>query len=208
VARAGDLAHGDYQSNHAFRLGKALKLNPRAVAAALAAAMPPDEAIVGPPEVAGPGFLNFRLSDAWLAGDLAARGRDPRFLGPSPGAGQVLILDLVFSIDSVITAVGMTEYIGVMIVAVLTSVAIMLFASKAIYEFVNNHPTVKMLALSFLLLIGVTLVAEGLGQKIPKGYIYAAIAFSVVVEMLNIRWAARKKERAAPVHLHQSIVAD
>ncbi len=122
--------------------------------------------------------------------------------------GQVLILDLVFSIDSVITAVGMTEYIGVMIVAVLTSVAIMLFASKAIYEFVNRHPTVKMLALSFLLLIGVTLVAEGLGQKIPKGYIYAAIAFSVLLEMLNIRWAARKKKQTEPVQLHQSIVAD
>jgi predicted tellurium resistance membrane protein TerC len=112
---------------------------------------------------------------------------------------QVLILDLVFSIDSVITAVGMTPYIGVMVAAVLISVVIMLVAAKSIYEFVNKHPTVKMLALSFLLLIGVTLIAEGFGQKIPKGYIYFAIAFSVLVEVLNIR----SKGKAKPVQLHQ-----
>lgn len=122
--------------------------------------------------------------------------------------GQVLILDLVFSIDSVITAVGMTTYIGVMIAAVLTSIVVMLVASRSIYDFVNQHPTVKMLALAFLLLIGTTLIAEGLGQKIPKGYVYSAIAFSVLVEALNIRLAARKKERIQPVHLHQKIVAD
>jgi predicted tellurium resistance membrane protein TerC len=112
---------------------------------------------------------------------------------------QVLILDLVFSIDSVITAVGMTPYIGVMVAAVLISVIIMLVAAKGIYEFVNKHPTVKMLALSFLLLIGVTLIAEGFGQKIPKGYIYFAIAFSVLVEVLNIR----VKRKTKPVQLHQ-----
>jgi predicted tellurium resistance membrane protein TerC len=112
---------------------------------------------------------------------------------------QVMILDLVFSIDSVITAVGMTPYIGVMVAAVLISVAIMLFAATGIYEFVNRHPTVKMLALSFLLMIGITLIAEGLGQKIPKGYIYFAIAFSVFVEVLNIRSRAKAK----PVQLHQ-----
>lgn len=112
---------------------------------------------------------------------------------------QVLILDAVFSIDSVITAVGMTEYVGVMVAAVMISVGIMLFASKPIYEFVNKHPTVKMLALSFLLLIGVTLIAEGMGQKIPKGYIYAAIAFSLLVEGLNIRSRAKTE----PVHLHE-----
>jgi predicted tellurium resistance membrane protein TerC len=112
---------------------------------------------------------------------------------------QVLILDLVFSIDSVITAVGMTPYIGVMVAAVLISVVIMLVAAKSIYEFVNKHPTIKMLALSFLLLIGVTLVAEGFGQKIPKGYIYFAIAFSVLVEVLNIR----VKRKTKPVQLHQ-----
>lgn len=121
--------------------------------------------------------------------------------------GQVLLLDIVFSIDSVITAVGMTEYVPVMIVAVLAAVGIMLFASKGIYEFVNRHPTVKMLALSFLLLIGVSLVAEGLGNKIPKGYIYAAIAFSVLVEMLNIRVSTKRKKTVEPVHLHQTIVS-
>jgi len=114
--------------------------------------------------------------------------------------GQVLLLDMVFSIDSVITAVGMTPYVGVMIAAVVVSIVVMLFASKSIYTFVNRHPTVKMLALSFLLLIGVTLVAEGLGQKIPKGYVYAAIAFSVLVEMLNIR---SRKQPTAPVELHE-----
>ena len=125
--------------------------------------------------------------------------------------GQVLLLDAVFSIDSVITAVGVTEYVPVMVIAVLTAVVIMLVASKSIYEFVNRHPTVKMLALSFLLLIGVTLIAEGLGQKIPKGYIYSAIAFAVLVEMLNIRVTARKRAKGAaaePVHLHQQIVPD
>ena len=114
--------------------------------------------------------------------------------------GQVLLLDMVFSIDSVITAVGMTPYVGVMIAAVVVSIGVMLFASKSIYTFVNRHPTVKMLALSFLLLIGVMLVAEGLGQKIPKGYVYAAIAFSVLVEMLNIR---SRKHPTAPVKLHE-----
>lgn len=115
---------------------------------------------------------------------------------------QVMLLDLVFSIDSVITAVGMTPYLGVMIAAVVTSVIVMLFAAKGIYEFVNRHPTVKMLALSFLLLIGVTLVAEGFGQKIPKGYIYFSIAFSVLVEVLNIR-ARGKRAQGKVVQLHQ-----
>ena len=115
---------------------------------------------------------------------------------------QVLVLDMVFSIDSVITAVGMTPYVGVMIAAVMVSIGVMLIASKSIYEFVNRHPTVKMLALAFLLLIGVTLIAEGLGQKIPKGYVYAAIAFSVLVEMLNIR---SRRGAAVPVELHEKM---
>lgn len=113
--------------------------------------------------------------------------------------GQVLLLDLVFSVDSVITAVGMTEYVPVMVAAVTISVGVMLFASKPIYEFVNQHPTVKMLALGFLLLIGMMLIAEGMGQKIPKGYMYAAIAFSVLIELLNIR----SRKRRDPVTLHQ-----
>jgi predicted tellurium resistance membrane protein TerC len=116
---------------------------------------------------------------------------------------QVMLLDLVFSIDSVITAVGMTEYVAVMVIAVLTSIAVMLGASGAIYRFVNQHPSVKMLALAFLLLIGMTLIAEGMGQKIPKGYVYAAMAFSVFVEVLNLGARSRSKTKVEPVHLHQ-----
>ncbi|MEY3362093.1 MAG: hypothetical protein RL531_1812 [Actinomycetota bacterium] len=117
---------------------------------------------------------------------------------------QVMVLDLVFSIDSVITAVGMTEYLGVMIAAVLAAIGIMLVASRSIYGFVHRHPTVKMLALAFLLLIGVTLIAEGFGQKIPKGYIYSAIVFSVFVEALNIRAKRPSKHSEEPVHLHEA----
>jgi predicted tellurium resistance membrane protein TerC len=98
----------------------------------------------------------------------------------------------------------MTTYVPVMVIAVLTSVAIMLLASKAIYTFVNAHPSVKMLALAFLLLIGTTLIAEGFGQKIPKGYIYASMAFSVFVEVLNLRVKGKKK--IDPVHLREPIV--
>jgi predicted tellurium resistance membrane protein TerC len=100
---------------------------------------------------------------------------------------QILILDLVFSLDSVITAVGMTNHLGIMIAAVVIAVIIMMISSGMISNFVHRHPTIKMLALSFLLLIGVTLIAEGLDQHISKGYIYFAMAFSVFVEMLNIR---------------------
>jgi predicted tellurium resistance membrane protein TerC len=119
--------------------------------------------------------------------------------------GQVLILALVFSIDSVITAVGMTTYVPVMVIAILTAVGIMLIASKAIYTFVNAHPSVKILALAFLLLIGVTLLAEGFGEKIPKGYIYASMTFSVFVEVLNLRVRSKKKPVEA-VHLREPIV--
>lgn len=118
--------------------------------------------------------------------------------------GQVLVLDLVFSIDSVITAVGMTTYVPVMVIAILTSVVIMLVASKAIYTFVNAHPSVKILALAFLLLIGVTLLAEGFGEKIPKGYIYASMTFSVFVEVINLRVRSKKKP-VEPVHLRETI---
>ncbi|WP_410221843.1 TerC family protein [Pedobacter sp.] len=100
---------------------------------------------------------------------------------------QILILDIVFSLDSVITAVGMAQHIEIMIAAVIIAVIIMMVSAGAISDFVNRHPTVKMLALSFLLLIGVSLIAEGLDQHIPKGYIYFAMAFSVIVEMLNLR---------------------
>lgn len=116
---------------------------------------------------------------------------------------QVMILDLVFSIDSVITAVGMTTYVPVMVIAIVASVLVMLVASGPIYRFVNNHPSVKVLALAFLLLIGMTLIAEGFGQKIPKGYVYASMAFSVLVELLNI--GARRKIKNQPVHLYEKM---
>jgi predicted tellurium resistance membrane protein TerC len=116
---------------------------------------------------------------------------------------QIFLLDLVFSIDSVVTAVGMAEDVEVMIIAVTIAIGIMLVSAEAISSFVEAHPTVKMLALSFLMLIGVTLVAEGLGQHIPKGYIYSAMAFSLIVEMLNLRAVRDKDEKEAePVHLH------
>ncbi len=121
--------------------------------------------------------------------------------------GQVLLLDMVFSIDSVITAVGMTTYVWVMVIAIVMAVFVMLLASKAIYTFVNTHPSVKMLALAFLLLIGTTLIAEGFGQKIPKGYIYASMTFSIFVEVLNIR-AQIKKKQVDPIRLRESIVSD
>ncbi|MBN1146591.1 MAG: TerC family protein [Anaerolineales bacterium] len=119
---------------------------------------------------------------------------------------QILLLDIVFSLDSVITAVGMVREIGVMIAAVIIAVMIMLVAAGPISEFVNRHPTVKMLALSFLLLIGFTLVVEGLHQHIPKGYVYFAMGFSVFVEMLNLRM--RTPKPAAPVHLLEAYVAE
>ncbi len=113
---------------------------------------------------------------------------------------QILLLDIVFSLDSVITAIGMANEVWIMITAVVIAVAFMMVSAGPISNFVHHHPTVKMLALSFLLLIGVTLVAEGLDQHIPKGYIYFAMAFSVFVEMINLRIRGQK---AAPVKLRQ-----
>ena len=117
---------------------------------------------------------------------------------------QILVLDIVFSLDSVITAVGMVEELGIMIAAVVVAMVIMLVSAKPISEFVHRHPTVKMLALSFLLLIGGSLIAEGFDQHIPKGYVYGPIAFSVLVEFLNLR--ARAKRTRQPVHLHPTYV--
>ncbi|WP_166866930.1 MULTISPECIES: TerC family protein [unclassified Salinibacterium] len=113
---------------------------------------------------------------------------------------QILLLDLVFSLDSVITAVGMTSNMIVIITAVVVSFGIMLFAAKFIFEFVNKHPTVKMLALSFLLLIGVFLIAEGFGIHIDKALIYGPMAFGILVEALNLIAASRKKKRRAAAH--------
>jgi predicted tellurium resistance membrane protein TerC len=114
---------------------------------------------------------------------------------------QILLLDIVFSLDSVITAVGMADHIGVMVAAVIIAVGVMMLSAGGISDFVNKHPTVKMLALSFLLLIGVSLLAEGFEQHIPKGYIYFAMAFSVLVEMLNLKM---KKGSGKPVKLHNT----
>lgn len=100
---------------------------------------------------------------------------------------QIAILDIIFSLDSVITAVGMADHVPVMVLAIIIAVGVMMFAAKAIGDFVDTHPTIKMLALSFLILVGVALMAEGLDLHIPKGYIYFAMAFSLVVEMINIR---------------------
>jgi predicted tellurium resistance membrane protein TerC len=115
---------------------------------------------------------------------------------------QILLLDLVFSLDSVITAVGMVDELGVMIAAVVVAVLVMLVAAGPISRFVERHPTIKMLALSFLLLIGVTLMLEGLDQHVPKGYIYFAMAFSLFVELLNLR-IGKTPGKPAPVRLRE-----
>ncbi len=118
---------------------------------------------------------------------------------------QVFILDVVFSLDSVITAVGMVDQLAIMIAAVVIAAVVMIMASGALSKFVDNHPTIKMLALSFLLMIGFTLIVEGLHQHIPKGYIYFAMVFSVFVEMLNLRLRSKSPE---PVKLHQAYTSE
>jgi len=117
---------------------------------------------------------------------------------------QIMVLDIVFSLDSVITAVGMAKHIEIMIAAVMISIGVMLVAAGSISAFIEKHPTMKMLALSFLLLIGVMLIADGFGQHVSKGYIYTAMAFSLFVEVLNMR--VRKPPVEPPVVLHQSYV--
>ncbi|WP_028115338.1 TerC family protein [Ferrimonas senticii] len=118
---------------------------------------------------------------------------------------QIAILDVVFSLDSVITAVGLADQLMVMAIAIIIAVGVMLFSAKAIGEFVDSHPTVKMLALSFLVLVGMTLIAEGFDVHIPKGYVYFAMAFSVVVELLNLRL---RKGKVEPVQLRKPISDD
>ena len=119
-------------------------------------------------------------------------------IGFAAAIGQILMLDLVFSIDSIITAVGMTEHLPIMIVAVVTSVIVMLVAAEPLAKFIHDNPTVVMLALGFLIMIGMTLIAEGFGAHVPKGYVYAAMAFSTAIEVLNIlaRRARLKREAA------------
>ncbi|HKT79660.1 MAG TPA: TerC family protein [Vicinamibacterales bacterium] len=128
-------------------------------------------------------------------------GHASAHVAPSFGAVivQIMLLDIVFSLDSVITAVGMAEDLEVMVAAVVVAVAIMMFSAGPISDFVSRHPTVKMLALSFLLLIGMSLIGDGFGMHIPKGYIYFAMGFSVFVEMINLR----VRSKGAPVHFNQ-----
>ena len=116
---------------------------------------------------------------------------------------QIAILDIVFSLDSVITAVGLADDVTVMVIAIVAAVGVMMFAAKPIGEFVDAHPTIKMLALAFLVLVGVTLIAEGFGTHVPKGYIYFAMAFSFAVEMVNIRMRKRRQ----PVRLRKDMPA-
>ena len=115
---------------------------------------------------------------------------------------QIAVIDIIFSLDSVITAVGLAQDVAVMIIAIVAAVGVMLFASKAIGDFVDRHPTIKVLALSFLVVVGVALIAEGFDWHVPRGYIYFAMAFSTVVEMLNIRM---RRKAAQPVKLHKII---
>jgi predicted tellurium resistance membrane protein TerC len=133
-------------------------------------------------------------------------GHSSARVAPSFGAviAQILVLDVVFSLDSVITAVGMAQQLWVMIAAVIIAVAIMMFSAESISAFVNRHPTVKMLALSFLLLIGMSLIAEGFHFHIPKGYVYFAMGFSIFVEVMNLQLRKRSK----PVKLHEAYVAE
>ena len=123
-------------------------------------------------------------------------------VSPSFGAilAQIMLLDVIFSLDSVITAVGMVSHVSVMVAAVVIAVLVMMLFARAIGDFVHRHPSVKMLALAFLLLIGVMLMADGLGHHVPKGYIYFAMAFSLFVELLNLKAKSRK---AAPVELRE-----
>ncbi len=118
-------------------------------------------------------------------------------MGFSAAIGQIILLDIVFSIDSIVTAVGMTDHIPIMVVAVVITVGIMMFAAGPLATFINNNPTLVMLALGFLLLIGTTLVAESFGAHVPKGYIYSAMAFSVLVELLNMRARKARRKREA-----------
>ncbi|HBL45217.1 MAG TPA: hypothetical protein DDZ90_17690 [Planctomycetaceae bacterium] len=115
---------------------------------------------------------------------------------------QIGVLDIVFSLDSVITAVGLSDHVSLMAIAIILSVLVMLFAAKPIGDFVDDHPTIKILALSFLIMVGVTLMVEGFGVHVPKGYIYFAMAFSITVEMINLKL---RKNQTKPVQLHKPI---
>ena len=121
---------------------------------------------------------------------------------------QIAVLDIIFSLDSVITAVGLVEHLSIMVIAIVASVGVMLVAAKPIGDFVDENPTIKMLSLSFLILIGFTLIAEGFDVNIPKGYVYFAMAFSFVVEILNIKLRSRKAKTFETIHLAKKITDD
>ncbi|MDQ3938356.1 MAG: TerC family protein [Chloroflexota bacterium] len=140
-----------------------------------------------------------------LEGHETQRSVTPKVAGFTSVIIQIMLLDIIFSLDSVITAIGMADELAVMVAAIVIAVGVMLFSAKAIGEFVDRHPTLKMLALSFLLLIGMALIAEGAEVHIPKGYIYFAMAFSVLVELLNLR---TRGKAADPVHLRDAYVKD
>ena len=160
--------------------------------------------------IAGGGFLVWKATKEIHHNVDVDHGEDlfsttPAGMTFSAAVGQILLLDLVFSIDSIITAVGMTPHIPIMVIAVVVTVAVMLFAADPLARFMEANPSVVMLALGFLLMIGMTLIAEGFGAHVPKGYVYAAMTFSALVEMLNMfsRRARRKKAEAKarfPVH--------
>jgi predicted tellurium resistance membrane protein TerC len=118
-------------------------------------------------------------------------------VGVTATIAQILLLDLVFSVDSIITAVGMTDHVPIMVIAVVVAVTVMLLAARPMAEFIHRNPTIVMLALAFLLLIGTTLIAEGFGAHVPKGYIYAAMAFSALVEGLNMLSRRARRRRAS-----------
>ena len=132
----------------------------------------------------------------------AEAGQPPVAAGVGAVLIQITFLDVVFSLDSVITAVGLAQHVSIMAVAIMLAVGVMLFAAKPIGDFVEAHPTIKILALSFLILVGVALMAEGFDVHVPKGYIYFAMAFSVAVEMLNLRM---RKKQAEPIRLHKKM---
>jgi predicted tellurium resistance membrane protein TerC len=149
-------------------------------------------------------FLLFKATHE-IHNSLEGAGGDDKTI-VATGLGSVLIqiaiLDIVFSLDSVITAVGLVEHIALMAIAIILAVVVMLFAAKPIGDFVEEHPTIKILALSFLILVGVTLIVEGFDIHVPKGYIYFAMAFSISVEFINLRM---RKKMAQPVKLHKSL---
>ena len=142
-----------------------------------------------------------------LEGEAQEEGKFPVAANFTSILIQIAIIDIVFSLDSVITAVGMADHVQVMVIAIIIAVLVMMFAAKAIGDFVDTHPTIKMLALSFLILVGFALVGEGFDLHIPKGYIYFAMAFSVMEELLNLRLRKKVVPRE-PVKLHKRMNED